>query len=160
MHRLQLRPMFVALALTTAACRDGAIDAVAPRAARPSFNMYNPEAPVPVPLSVVRDSRSGVDYLTITFMDNAVDETIVSAYFSGGGAFATTQNIVGTTTTGQRSAVVAVPSGYLTVQLRYLWNPTPDVQDSHTWGPFSSPFALTDAAGVTTTTTKGNGKRR
>ena len=161
MPRLLFRPTLFALALSAAACRDAATDAVAPRAARPSFGMYNPEAPVPVLVSAVRDSvRSGFDYVTITFLDDAVDETIVSAYFSGGADFAVTQNIVGTRTTGQRSAIVTIPSGYLNVQLRYLWNATPEIMDSQTWGPFSSKIAVTDAATLTSTTTKGKGHRR
>jgi hypothetical protein len=161
MHRLLFRPTLFALALSAAACRDGATDAIAPRAARPSFGLYNAEAPVPVPVSAVRDSaRSGFDYVTITFLDDAVDETMVSAYFSGGADFAVTQNIVGTPTTGQRSAVVAIPSGYLDVQLRYLWNATPEIRDSQTWGPFSSKIAVTGAATLTTTNAKGKGNRR
>ena len=161
MHRLLFRPALFLLALSAAACRDAATDSIAPRAARPSFGMYNPEAPVPVPVSAVRDSvRSGFDYVTITFLDDAVDETMVSAYFSGGADFAVTQNIVGTPTMGQRSAVVAVPSGYLTVQLRYLWNSTPQIRDSQSWGPFSNQIGVTDSGTRTSTTTKGKGNRR
>jgi len=156
MHRLLFRPTLFALVLSAAACGDAAKNAVAPNAARPSFTMYNPEAPVPVPVSAVRSGGN----VTITFMDDAVDETMVSAYFSGGADFAVTQNIVGTRTTGQRSAVVAVPSGYLNVQLRYLWNPTPEIQDSQTWGPFSTKIAVTDGGTVTGTTSKGKGNRK
>ena len=161
MPRLPFRPTLFALVLSAAACRDAATDAIAPRAARPSFGMYDAEAPVPVPVSAVRDSvRSGFDYVTVTFLDDAVDETIVSAYFSGGADFAVTQNIVGTPTAGQRSAVVVIPSGYLTVQLRYLWNATPEIRDSQSWGPFSAKIAVTNAATLTSTTTKGKGNRR
>jgi hypothetical protein len=161
MHRLPFRPFLFALAVAAVACRDAATDAVAPRAAHPSFSLYDPEAPVPVPVSAVRDSvRSGFDYVTITFNDNAADETLVSAYFSGGADFAATQNIAGTPTTGQRSAVVMVPSGYLTVQLRYLWNPDPEAMDSHCWGPFSNKITITDTAPLAGTTTKGKGKQR
>ena len=156
MHRLLFRPTLFALALSAAACGDAATNAIAPSAARPSFGMFNAEAPVPVPVSAV---RSG-DNVTITFMDDAVDETMVSAYFSGGADFAVTQNIVGTRTTGQRSAVVAVPAGYLNVQLRYLWNPTPEIQDSQTWGPFSTKIAITDGGTGTGTTSKGKGNRK
>jgi hypothetical protein len=161
MHRLLFRPTVFALALSAAACGDAATNAIAPGAARPSFGMYNAEAPVPVPVTAVRDSvRSGFDYVTITFLDDAVDETIVSAYFSGGADFAFTQNIAGTPTMGQRSAVVAVPSGYLTVQLRYLWNSTPEIRDSQTWGPFSIKVAITGTGTVSNTTTRGKGNRR
>ena len=161
MHRLLFRPTLFALALSTAACGDAATDAIAPSSARPSFGMYDAEAPVPVVVTAVRDSvRSGFDYVTITFIDNAADETTVSAYFSGGATFAATQNIDGTPTTGERSAVVVVPSGYLTVRIRYLWNRTPEIMDSSTWGQFSNQVAVTDAGTLTSTTTKSKGKRR
>src|SRR6188474_1053772 len=86
MHRLLFRPTLFALVLSAAACDDAATNAIAPSAARPSFGMFNAEAPVPVLVSAVRSGGN----VTITFMDDAVDETLVSAYFTGGADFAVT----------------------------------------------------------------------
>jgi len=141
------------------ACADPSAT-VAPVSGRPSLALYDPSAPVPTLLSVERIATmaDGSDSLRVTFTDTATDETLVSLYVTGCADFAATANIDGTVGTGERSADVVLAGGYCTARARYLWNPTPSVQDSWTWGAFSDPVAVTESAAVAITA-KRKGKK-
>ena len=130
-------PILVALALVSAACRDAATNTVAPRAPRVSPAMVYGELASPVLISAVRDSsRSGFDWITVTFNDIATDETVTSVLFSGSDGFTQTQSIGGTTDTGLRTISVSALTGYTTVQLCYFidgacgpWSPAIPILD-------------------------------
>ena len=147
----------VALILALVACSPA--DPLAPTGAvpHPTAALYDATAPTPTLTSAVRVDATTV---RLTFTDTATDETLVSVYFSGCADFAETETIAPATTIGvERSVDVPMYADYCTVRLRYLWNPTPTIQDSWTRGPFSAPVAITEAP-LATTITNGKGRKK
>ncbi len=142
-----MRTLAILAVTLAAACSEPTAGPTARPVDGPVFNLYNPSAPIPQLVSAVRVAQDGTfDTIRLTFVDTAEDETLVSAYVSGCVSFAATQNIGGTPGTGERVVDVMVPTGFCKAKLRYLWNPTPEIQGSATWGAFSNEVAVTDAA--------------
>lgn len=99
---------------------------------------YDPTRPAPSVFSArIVGNTKGLDVVEIVWNDSVADEALTSVYSTGKRA-AATQNIAGTTDTGQRTSTVNLPNGTETVMLRYLW--TNDLSDptQNIWGPFSN----------------------
>ena len=141
------------LALTvalTAACAGDSVTATVPEG--PPIFDYDPAAPAPQILSatVVGRVSSTMSLVRITFMDNAADEWLTSAYFTATSAWgsAVTQNIDGVSGTGERTVDVAAPTGFTTVRLRHAWT---GGSSGVLYTQFSDPATI----GGVTVTTKG-----
>ena len=143
-------------ALAAACTPDAVTGSVSPRVpaglpGAPAFDISG-STPAPEILSATLVDKSTV---RITFIDNASDEWMTSAYFTPSASFSAgvTANIVGTPGTGERTVDVTLPAGYTTVRLRHGWSSSAVV-----WSAFSNAATIGSSTGSVATKTKGRGK--
>jgi hypothetical protein len=104
--------------------------------------------PAPTLVSAVDiGNKKGTNQIEITLENTATDATLISAYFHQGDGFAETQNIDPSGELGEQKSVVNVNGDFLKCKIRYLWNPTPEIQDSWVWGPFSNEVSIEQLKG-------------
>jgi hypothetical protein len=146
-------------ALTVACSPDAVTGSASPRVpttpTAPAFD-YNSSAPVPEVVSATLIDKSTV---RITFNDTALDESLVSAYFTPDASYnnAATLNIAGTSSTGQRTVDLALPAGSTTVRLRNGWSSS-SASTGIVWGAFSGAATITSSTGSSAVKAKGHRK--
>jgi hypothetical protein len=136
-------------------------DATAPatRVRAPSFSTSG-SYPAPELLSAeLAGQKVGFSIVRLTFNDVATDETLVSARFTAADGSVMTQNIGGTTTTGQRVVDLYAQGNVASVKINYMFaDPTTAAICGCTFGPYSATLSV--ASGSTgTTSNKGKGHK-
>jgi hypothetical protein len=103
--------------------------------------------------------KVGFSIVRLTFNDVATDETLVSARFTAADGSVMTQNIGGTTTTGQRVVDLYAQGTVASVKINYMFaDPTTAAICGCTFGPYSATLSV--ASGSTgTTSNKGKGHK-
>jgi hypothetical protein len=137
--------LFSAAIMSTAltACSPDAGDPVGLIPPRPSFATLS--LPTPELRSAVLLSTSqAFSTVRLTFADNADNEALVSARFTGTDGVVMTQNIGGTPGTGERVVDVYAMKNVATVSLNYMFNDTSyGTTCGCVFGPSGSTMAVT-----------------
>jgi hypothetical protein len=114
--------------------------------AAPSFAMLTLPTPE-LRSAVLMGTDQAFSTVRLTFVDNADNEALVSARFTGADGSVMTQSIGGTLGTGDRAVDVYAMKNVATVQLNYMFkDPSYGTTCGCVFGPYSSTITVTSGA--------------
>jgi len=149
MTRKTLLTLVPTVAMSAALLACSTPDATAPvsRVRAPSFSTSG-SYPAPELLSAeLAGQKSGFSIVRLTFNDVATDEVLVSARFTASDGTVMTQNIGGTTTTGQRVVDLYAQGNVASVKINYMFaDETTAAICGCTFGPYSTELAVTSGS--------------
>ena len=105
-----------------AACSPDATDPVGHHPPIPSFAVLDGLPAPELRSAALVGTSQGFAVVRLTFLDNATDEALVSAYFTAADGSVMTQSIAGTPGTGERVVDVYAPKNVATAQINFMFN--------------------------------------